>query len=178
MIFWKWFGRNLLWPNRCIIPTFIWRLNKDLKSTIFWSITPCSPLSVNRRFGATYRLHLQGLQKKLSKKPAYFVDPEDGGYMFLLNVGWHSTDYTALYPRIWYSSQPPLSKPKILQIKIYFTILFQTEHSFSPYEIHLKEWTKSKMLPIKQRLSRVSRWKFITNLAFLCVKVQVCLSES
>jgi hypothetical protein len=31
-----------------------------MKSTIFWDITPCSPLSVNRRFGGTYRLHLQG----------------------------------------------------------------------------------------------------------------------
>jgi hypothetical protein len=30
-----------------------------MKSTIFWDITPCSPLSVNRRFGGTYRLHLQ-----------------------------------------------------------------------------------------------------------------------
>jgi hypothetical protein len=25
------------------------------KSTIFWDITPCSPLKVNRRFGGTYR---------------------------------------------------------------------------------------------------------------------------
>jgi hypothetical protein len=31
-----------------------------MKSTIFWDITPCSSLSVNRRFGGTYRLHLQG----------------------------------------------------------------------------------------------------------------------
>jgi hypothetical protein len=30
------------------------------KSTIFWDIGPCSPLSVNRRFGGTYRLRLQG----------------------------------------------------------------------------------------------------------------------
>jgi hypothetical protein len=30
-----------------------------IKSTIFWGITPCSPLKVNRRFGGTYRLHLQ-----------------------------------------------------------------------------------------------------------------------
>jgi hypothetical protein len=29
-----------------------------MKSTIFWNITPCIPLSVNRRFGETYRLHL------------------------------------------------------------------------------------------------------------------------
>jgi hypothetical protein len=41
----------------------------SLKSTIFWDITTCSPLSVNRRFGGTYRLHLYG--RKLSKKPAW-----------------------------------------------------------------------------------------------------------
>jgi hypothetical protein len=88
-----------------------------MKSTVFWDITPCSPLSGNRRFGGTYRLYLQGRKTKLSKKPAclppafnlvscsaYYFDLEDGGDMFLLNVGWHSTDYTALYPRRWYSS--------------------------------------------------------------------------
>jgi hypothetical protein len=30
-----------------------------IKNTIFWDITPSSPLSVNRRFGGTYCLHLQ-----------------------------------------------------------------------------------------------------------------------
>jgi hypothetical protein len=30
-----------------------------LMSSIFWDITPCSPWKVNRRFGGTYRLHLQ-----------------------------------------------------------------------------------------------------------------------
>jgi hypothetical protein len=35
-----------------------------MKSTVFWDIMPCSPLRVNRRF-----------------------DPEDGGDMFLRNVG-------------------------------------------------------------------------------------------
>jgi hypothetical protein len=29
----------------------------------------------------------------------YFFDPEDGGDMFLRNVGCNSTDYTASYPR-------------------------------------------------------------------------------
>jgi hypothetical protein len=42
-----------------------------MKSAIFWDITPSSPFSVNRRFGATYRLHLQGRKNKLSKKPAW-----------------------------------------------------------------------------------------------------------
>jgi hypothetical protein len=30
-----------------------------MKSTILWDITPGSPLKVNRRFGGTYRIHLQ-----------------------------------------------------------------------------------------------------------------------
>jgi hypothetical protein len=42
----------------------------NLKSIILWDMTPCSPLSFNRRFGGTYRLHLQGPRNKLSKKPA------------------------------------------------------------------------------------------------------------
>jgi hypothetical protein len=31
-----------------------------MKRAIFWDITPCSPLRVNRRFGGTCRLHFQG----------------------------------------------------------------------------------------------------------------------
>jgi hypothetical protein len=30
-----------------------------IKQSIFWDITPCSPLKVNRRFGGVYLLHLQ-----------------------------------------------------------------------------------------------------------------------
>jgi hypothetical protein len=87
-----------------------------MKSIIFWDITRCSPLSLNRRFGGTYRLHLQRRRNKFIKNQqaskqvasrfcwTYFFDPEDGGDMFLRNVGWNSTDYTASYPRSWYSS--------------------------------------------------------------------------
>jgi hypothetical protein len=38
-----------------------------LKSIIFWDMRPCSPLSFNRRFGGTYRLHLQGRRNRFSK---------------------------------------------------------------------------------------------------------------
>jgi hypothetical protein len=31
-----------------------------MKTTLFWDITPCSSFKFNRRFGGTYRLHLQG----------------------------------------------------------------------------------------------------------------------
>jgi hypothetical protein len=30
-----------------------------MKSSIYWDITPCTPLKVNRRFGGIYRIHLQ-----------------------------------------------------------------------------------------------------------------------
>jgi hypothetical protein len=50
-------------------------------------------------------------EKKLWLPPAcslvcwtYFFDPEDRGDMFLRNVSWNSTDYTASYLRRWYSS--------------------------------------------------------------------------
>jgi hypothetical protein len=31
-----------------------------MKSSVFRNIMPCSQLKINRRLGATYRLHLQG----------------------------------------------------------------------------------------------------------------------
>jgi hypothetical protein len=82
-----------------------------LKSIIFWDMTPCSTLSFNRRFGGTYRLHLQG--RRIVQAACHllarwfaelFLDPEDGGDTFLRNVGYNSTDYTASYVRRWYSS--------------------------------------------------------------------------
>jgi hypothetical protein len=40
-----------------------------VKSIILWDMTPCSPLRFSRRFGGTYRLHLQG-QRNRFRKPA------------------------------------------------------------------------------------------------------------
>jgi hypothetical protein len=38
-----------------------------MNSINFWDIMPCSSLSVNRRFGGTYRLHFQGRSNSFSK---------------------------------------------------------------------------------------------------------------
>jgi hypothetical protein len=65
--------------------TYVQRIS-TLMSTIFWDIMLCSPLSVNRRSEWTHRFHPQGKQ----------------------------VDYTALYPRRLYSSQPLLREPQIL----------------------------------------------------------------
>jgi hypothetical protein len=61
-----------------------------MKSTILWDITPCSPLEVNRRFGGTYRLHLQALLAICFHTGfllGLFFNPEDSGNKFLRNVG-------------------------------------------------------------------------------------------
>jgi hypothetical protein len=42
-----------------------------MRSTIFWDITPCSPLKVNRRFGRIYRLQLQSFSCHLL--PRWFL---------------------------------------------------------------------------------------------------------
>jgi hypothetical protein len=74
---------GILWQQRssnflfaCSHRTFFhwtWQNHKMyvVKSTSFWDITPCSPLSVDRRFGGKYRLHLQGQKNKFSKKLAW-----------------------------------------------------------------------------------------------------------
>jgi hypothetical protein len=51
-----------------------------MKSINLWDITPCSPLSVNRRFGGSYLLHLQGRRNKFSKKVGVLLNG------FLLNL--------------------------------------------------------------------------------------------
>jgi hypothetical protein len=43
------------------------------KSIIFWDITPCSPLSFNRRFGGIYHLHLQGRINRFRKAASKHV---------------------------------------------------------------------------------------------------------
>jgi hypothetical protein len=40
---------------------------QDMKSTIFWDITLCSPLGVIWRFRGTYHLHLQGWKNNFCK---------------------------------------------------------------------------------------------------------------
>jgi hypothetical protein len=43
-----------------------------MKSTPFWDIMPCSPLKVNRSFGGTHHLHLQGRRiRKLCLLPVF-----------------------------------------------------------------------------------------------------------
>jgi hypothetical protein len=73
-----------------------------MKSYIFWDIMSRSPLKSNQPFGRVCRsacclLHAAFLY-------GLVFHPEDGGDVFLRNVGGHLPDYTALYPRRYNSS--------------------------------------------------------------------------
>jgi hypothetical protein len=97
-----------------------------MKSTIFWDITLCSPLKVNRRFGGIYRLHLQGRisrarnqrENRWQAEPTcfhagfllgLFFDPQDEVDVFPRNVGWLSVGINCIrwktsiyfYQKMW-----------------------------------------------------------------------------
>jgi hypothetical protein len=64
-----------------------------MKSSIFWDITPCTPLKINRRFGGTYLSPPSASKDKTSKNnmkkeaSRAWLDAEDGVDMFFRNVG-------------------------------------------------------------------------------------------
>jgi hypothetical protein len=54
-----------------------------MESSIFWDITPCSPLKVNRRLGGTCCLHFQGrrISRARNEREAYvFVPATEHGH--------------------------------------------------------------------------------------------------
>jgi hypothetical protein len=77
---------------------------------IFWEMTPCGSYK-NRRFGGSYRLHLQGAWVFYESVPIQelttslcnllaLVHPEDGGDTILRNVGSYKS-HTVSSPRRW-----------------------------------------------------------------------------
>jgi hypothetical protein len=68
-----------------ILPSNL-ELTKNPNLRFFWDVT------LYTKQGSVYHLHSRYLGRLIRR-------PENGGDMFLRNVGWLSTDYTALYPR-------------------------------------------------------------------------------
>jgi hypothetical protein len=56
----------IYWTSACVgfevLTAFV------MESTFFWDVTPCSALSVNRRFVGTYRLHIQWRWRRCSSE--------------------------------------------------------------------------------------------------------------
>jgi hypothetical protein len=49
----------------------------DTEKVLFWDITPCSPMEVNRRFEGKCRLHVQGRTPVDSQRTTLRYIPED-----------------------------------------------------------------------------------------------------
>jgi hypothetical protein len=93
--------RNLyLWQYCCS-----YCLNKT--STIFWDVTPCSPVLIERNLGGTNCLHLQ--VQKCARKPAnknetvwtaqHKFNPEDGSSIFPRIIGKTLLNYSLSFHR-------------------------------------------------------------------------------
>jgi hypothetical protein len=78
-----------------------------MKISVLRDSTSFSPLKANRRFGETCSIHLQDWRVRQARNqfscPIFMLvscfNHKDWDEMFVRILGWHSTDYTALYPR-------------------------------------------------------------------------------
>jgi hypothetical protein len=134
-----------------------------MKSTIFWDITLCSPLNVNRRFGGTYRLHLQGRRiswaRNQQSSACHLLS-----YWFLTRLilrpwRWRRyippkrrltfNDYTALYPRRQYSSFVHLTIPTFLpnERQKMFLLEKTTVGELPIWLLHAWVWVKATFFP-------------------------------
>jgi hypothetical protein len=121
-----------------------------MKSPIFWDITPCGLLKTNRRFGGTYRTACRLIHD------GFFlvlnVDPEGGSYMFLRNVCWLATDYTALYSRRQNSQNCSVCVVRLIcvMVKFYACIpIYTCLSSVPPVKFRSSTLTGSWLLPSK-----------------------------
>lgn len=81
-------------------PNRVKRLPGEFTETysFFWNVKPWTPLEINRRLGGTW----SGFECYLPRSVLVldlFSDPEDGDDIIVRNVGWISTNYTAVYWR-------------------------------------------------------------------------------
>jgi hypothetical protein len=107
------------------------KLNKVLKSSVFWYVTPYRLVKGNR---VCCTIHGGFLLD-------FFLNSEERGDIFLRNISWLSSDYTELYLRWQNSTLPPLWEPEILQAKSclysqsYPRILLLLEHSIAIFAL-------------------------------------------
>jgi hypothetical protein len=88
------------------------------KNIVFWGVTPYSPVEVHRRFGRTYSLDRRDQRVNQTTKQqemsycfihdvfffGLMCNLEDGGCIFLQNVGEVLPDSTVSHRRRYYSS--------------------------------------------------------------------------
>jgi hypothetical protein len=134
-----------------------------LRFSIFWHVTPCSPLNVNGRFGGTFHLHLKGRRKipwfppvfTLVSCLVYSSNLKMEAKCIFRNVDWHPTDCTALYNHKtdffkakWCSGD---AVPLILKLGIRCKYSASSSGCFTPGESNLGCWITEWVLPLYRR---------------------------
>jgi hypothetical protein len=144
-----------------------------MKSAIFWDITPCSPLEVNRRFGRNYHLDLQcrinrARYQSDSRWQAEWLPPA-----FTLETG---SAYSTLKIEATYCSETSVDFQRTARCYILEdstlqkTYSFRESYSFCPVASHFTcpcypgTWALSLFLSL-------SRYIYI----YICVCVCVCV---
>jgi hypothetical protein len=105
-----------------------------LKRTIFWDMTPCSLLKVNRRFGGTYRLHLQGRRiRRASNQRESRRQAEQGWFLARLILRpWRWRQYVTPKRRLTFTGLHGVISQKIV---LFITTALRTSNPSSTYLI-------------------------------------------
>jgi hypothetical protein len=70
-----------------------------MKKAVFWDVAPCSS-GVNRRFGGTYRLHLQGRRESIRLPLTSLTDASRADFLILSLLSWRWRRYVPLKRRL------------------------------------------------------------------------------
>jgi hypothetical protein len=153
-----------------------------MTSTIFWDITPCSPLKVNRRFEGTYRLHLHGRKKKASKKPAWKQVAVDFQRTTRRYIPEDSTPHNRKIVRLSFISDPQnrlIHFDKMWYWKTYWAKLISIIISLNKiFILHSPEINFSKMAlrtKLKLAVYNIFVYTCIYIYIYVCVCVCVCV---
>jgi hypothetical protein len=100
-----------------------------MKSTtrIFWDITPCAPLKVNRRLGETYRLHLQ--VRRISRAR---TQPESRWQAELILRPWRWRWYVPPKRRLTFNGLHRVVSQKILLFRVLVCLSETSTPEYTP----------------------------------------------
>jgi hypothetical protein len=131
----------------CLYESKLLRFLSFMNMTVFWDVSSCTHVEVDRRFTGAYCLHHQG---------------DDGGSTHLWNVSHLLCDYMAQYPRRLSSSYSPPWEPEIFLVLCF------------PYTKCI-QWThKRKVVTVRLGLQVLSvnihefRWNLVRDVGWIC----------
>jgi hypothetical protein len=139
-----------------------------MKSIIFWDVMLCSPLSFNRRFGGTYRLHINQISSwRISA-------------CHLLGFLWEGNLY--LRPWRWRRYVPPkrrlklnglhdVTSQKIILFITVFVCTFSISESALLFLVYIVTWSSERQLLLGNGWVNTFTWHQIHTQQWSCWKL-------